>query len=78
MRKSNIISLNGKDFQRDFELIGDVEKVRWYELKYSKIPVLGEPDIFESEVYDQEELDKLEIAYESSLVSEMYPTQTII
>jgi hypothetical protein len=69
--------LNDKEFIREVEMLGDVEKIRWYEIKIQTIPGLG-TDICESEVYDQDELDELEGAYEMKLVLEMFPYQTII
>ncbi len=77
LTKSTMLTIKGKDYHREFELLGDVEKVRWYEITMLQLGSM-EPEVSETEIYDQDELDELELAYEARLVAEMFPTQTII
>ena len=55
------ISYRGKNYIRETELLGDVEKVRWY---------LEEEFI---EIYNQNELDRLEDVYESICLASIIP-----
>lgn len=57
-----------KNFLRDFDLIGDVENVRWYINEYDN----------PSEIYDNEMLLELEEAYENKLMIEILPPTLII
>ncbi len=68
--KQGTIILNDKFFRREVEMLGDVEKVRWYEYK--------EDSDTHSEIYDQQELDTLELALEDSVINTLTPVPSII
>ncbi len=68
--KQGTIILNDKFFRREVEMLGDVEKVRWYEYK--------EDSDTHSEIYDQQELDTLELALEDSIINTLTPVPSII
>jgi len=64
-----IISMNGKMYNRSIEMLGDVQKVTWFECYGTLI---------EQEIYDQEEMDRLEEQYENVLLSIITPPLPII
>ena len=65
---NEIVVINGVSYLRDIEMIGDVEKIKWYNTKLSGY----------SEIYDQEDLDILEYEYVARIVSTFTPKLTII
>ena len=66
--QGQIISMNGKTYNRSIEMLGDVQKVTWFECY----------GITEQEIYDQEEMLKLEEQYEKVLSIIMTPALPII
>jgi hypothetical protein len=58
-------------------MLGDVEKVRWYEFKNKSIQ-----DVFKEftdvEIYDQDDLNALEEAYELRILTLIAPIVTVI
>lgn len=55
------ITHKGNNYTREVELLGDVEKVKWYH----------EPDF--KEIYDQDEMFELENIYEGIILAEITP-----
>jgi hypothetical protein len=66
------ILFNNKLYKRDFDMIGDNERVRWYELNPNPRPHLL------IEIFNQKLLDELEKEYEQICLLEILPTQPII
>ncbi len=63
-----IINFKGHPYRREVEMLGDVEKVRWYNTKLSGY----------SEIHSQEELDELEGVYDATIIKELTPVFPII
>jgi hypothetical protein len=57
---TNNLSLNGNVYRRQVEMLGDVEKITWYES--------------EKEVYDQDLMIELEEAYDKTRIAAMSPS----
>ena len=58
------VTLNGIQYTRNVELLGDVEKVSWHS------PI--------GEMFDNESLEELETIYENICLSEITPALPII
>jgi len=67
--QGQIISINGKTYNRQVEMLGDVEKITWFEY-------INEQS--EQEIYDQDEMHRLEEAYETILFATLMPNLPII
>lgn len=63
------LEINGKRYLREYELLGDVQKVRWYEYNES---------LYTSEIYTQDMLDILELEYEIACMNDITPPLPII
>jgi len=68
MRKITV-KLHENSFVREIEMIGDVEKIRWYQILESNL--VPKQENFEKEIYSQEELDDLELEYEDFLLEQI-------
>jgi hypothetical protein len=66
--KNSVIKFNGQSYIRDVEMIGDIEKIKWFIIKSN----------LESEIFEQDELLKLEDAYEDYLLDFITPMKPII
>jgi hypothetical protein len=66
--KNSVIKFNGQSYIRDVEMIGDIEKIKWFIIKSN----------LESEIFEQDELLKLEDAYEGYLLDFITPMKPII
>lgn len=66
--KKKLMNYNGIEFRREVTLIGDVEKITWFNNQTSGY----------SEIHDQVVLNHLEQAYEDILLAEITPPLPII
>jgi hypothetical protein len=66
--KNSVIKFNGQSYIRDVEMIGDIEKIKWFITKSN----------LEFEIFEQDELLKLEDAYEDYLLDFITPMKPII
>lgn len=66
--KNSVIKFNGKSYLREVEILGDVEKIKWFTIKTN----------LEFEIFDQDELLELENAYEDYLLDFITPTKPFI
>ena len=64
MRKLNDFTCQGKNYKRDSSMIGDTEKITWFEDG--------------KEVFDQELLEMLEHSYETALTVDIWPILPLI
>jgi len=65
--RGNIISFQGSTFNRQVEMLGDVEKITWFQFFEKKNQGT------ELEIYDQELALILEEAYEAKCLSDITP-----
>lgn len=73
-----IITMNNKTYQRDVELIGDVEKITWFEVIKELSDDFVGYTFSSKEIYDQETLETLEMTYLDALTLTMTPVWPII
>lgn len=66
--QGQMITLNNKQYNRNVEMLGDVEKITWFEVN-------GDT---ETEIYSEEEAIRLEEAYEDTLLAIITPVLPII
>jgi hypothetical protein len=64
------VKIKGENYVRSVEMLGDVEKITWF--KHFKHNNSNE------EIFDHDEMNTLEEAYESLLMAELIPALPII
>ncbi len=64
------VTINGVEYLRRVEMLGDVEKIIYF--RFKKIDEDDNLDEYH-EVYDEEEADKLEFMYEQICTAEFTP-----
>lgn len=68
--KEKFVTINGVEYLRSVEMLGDVEKITYFIFKK-----IDEDDNLDEyyEVYDQNFANKLELAYEEACTAEFTP-----
>lgn len=70
--------INNRKLRRDVIIVDDIEKIRWFETKECGIILGNTPTYLETEITNQDELDSLELEYETSIIRTILPPKSII